>query len=123
MVYAPTVMPTKENGVIANGQMVPLVPMEEKGATDDKPKAYIYPMRTVQSSGASDTSTAQSTPSDSRSICDTPDSDPWTIPELRSAGPAWKGLWLSGLLSLLSENIRSQPVLVLSLSLLLLVSM
>lgn len=47
-----------------------------------KPKAYIFPILNHSD---------QSTPSDSRSICDTPDSDPWTIPEMRTVGPQWNG--------------------------------
>lgn len=80
-VYTPTTIS------VENGGAVKLTPKINELVDHQKPKAYIYPM--VQSGSASDTS-AQSTPSDSRSMCDTPEH--WTIPELRSTGPAWKDM-------------------------------
>lgn len=95
VVYKPTTM-TVENGA---SKMAP-VDLES-----GKPKAYIFPMKKQNPppGSAGSTSTGASTetcsdgghsatPSDSRSMCDTPDPDPWTIPELKTAtGPAWKG--------------------------------
>ena len=68
--------------------MVPSEHDQEHLEMNGKPKSYIL----VKSNGtAADPEAAHSTPSDSRSICDTPDFDPWTIPELKTAvGPAWK---------------------------------
>ena len=64
-------------------------------STIKKPASYNFSSM-IPSNTTAPASAQSSTPSDSRSICDTPDLDPWHIPELQSSGPAWKGkfCWL-----------------------------
>lgn len=108
VVYKPTTMSIEGGGGGGPTKMAPV----DLESGNGKPKAYIFPMQKQQqhqplpaapSSTAGSSTTGASTetcsegghsatPSDSRSMCDTPDPDPWTIPELKTAtGPAWKG--------------------------------